>query len=542
MFGWFGRTLTFELVADAGEGKDIGALLADASNGAILCDDERTVGGYAAHGEDIDSAIAPLVEAFAVELHDAGDALRSPSNGPLSLPPLEELGASPEPAGAAIIEREQAPAASLPAALTMAYYDAARDYQTGQVRASAPGPSRTVRTLTLPGVLDAGSAKATAESLLLRAWALRERITIRLPPRYLDTRPGALFRLPGVAGDWVAEAAEIERFVLTVSLRPWWAHAGSRSADPGRSLPQPDVVAAPTRIALFDLPDPETSQPTLALAAASPSGAWKPVPIEVDGAGTVSAGRTALGEAVLGEALTVLADGQADLLDLVHHIDVELANPDHWLQSRDDAALAMGANLAMVGDEMIQFGQAEVLAPGTFRLSKLLRGRRGSDWAMAGHGMGENFVLLNPATLKAIAVPIEGLGSTVTVTARGPGDTDSPAPASRSANGEAMRPLSPAHLEASRTAGGELLVRWLQRSRLAWAFSDEVGAPPDPAVLGYRLRIAGSAATIERDCSEPQATLTAAEVASLGAGSIEIQLRQIGTLALSRPQIITINA
>ena len=95
--------------------------------------------------------------------------------------------------------------------------------------------------------------------LLLRAWALRERLTIRLPISYLDIRPGARFRLPNVGGDWVAEEAEIEQFAVAVTLQPAWAHAGSRTADPGRGNPQPDVVAAPTTLALFDLPDPETN-------------------------------------------------------------------------------------------------------------------------------------------------------------------------------------------------------------------------------------------------------------------------------------------
>jgi hypothetical protein len=358
----------------------------------------------------------------------------------------------------------------------------------------------------------------------------------------LDVRPGALFRLPGIAGDWVAEAVDIERFVVTVTLRAVWAHAGSRIADPGRPLPQPDVVAAPTRLALFDLPDPATEQPTLALAAASPSGGWKAVPVEILAGGTVSASRTALREAVLGQALTVLGQGEPCLLDLVNQVDVQLANPDHWLESRDDDALAMGANLAMLGDEMIQFGQAQALAPGRFRLSRLLRGRRGSEWAAAGHASGENFVLLDAGTLKVVALPIEMLGAPVTVTAHGPGDAASPPSTSRAANGEAMRPLSPSHLQASFATDGSLDLSWIPRSRLAWSWIDEVEARPDPAVQGYRLRIAGPTATIERDSNEEQMALAAAEAASLGTGPIEVQVRQIGVHALSRPETIIINA
>lgn len=543
--GSFGNripSLTFELVADDGEGISIGGLLADASGGAIQCGDQRMVAGYAAHGQDIASAITPLVEAFAVELHDDGDALRSPVEEAVRAPSSDQLGAGADVIRSAAVQRALAPASSLPAAVTLSYYDPARDFQTGQARASTSAPSRVTRALMLPCVLDAGTAKATAEGLLLRAWALRERVIVRLPPAFLYVRPGARFRLPGIAGDWVAEDVELERFVVTILLRPAWAQAGSRTADPGRGLPQPDIVAAPTRLALLDLPDPATDQPTLVLAAASPSGGWKPVPIEIAAGATISASRTAAAEARLGDAQSVLGTGQPFVLDLVNRLDVQLANPDHWLQSRDDAALAMGANLAMVGDEMIQFGQAQALAPGRFRLSRLLRGRRGSEWAMGGHVAGEDFVLLDARALKALPLPVEMLGSAVSVVAHGPGDIPPAIPISRVAGGEAMRPLSPAHLRGLFAADGSLAVSWVQRSRLAWAWFDEIEAPADPVVQGYRLRLAGATGSIERDCTDTQMLFSAAEIAALGGGPIVLEVRQVGTLALSRPATITIKA
>ena len=45
----------------------------------------------------------------------------------------------------------------------------------------------------------------------------------------------------------------------------------------------------------------------------------------------------------------------------------------------------------------------------------------------------------------------------------------------------------------------------------------------------------------ERDYGKTQEMWSIAEAASLGAGPIEVQVRQVGTLALSRPETITIN-
>ncbi len=95
---------------------------------------------------------------------------------------------------------------------------------------------------------------------------------------------------------------------------------------------------------------------------------------------------------------------------------------------------------------------------------------------------------------------------------------------------------SSAHLYSGDNADG------LRGPEHAFAWFDEVEASPDPSVKGYRLCLSGSSTTIERDFAMTEATFSAAEVASLGTGPIEVQLRQIGTLMLSRPQIITIEA
>lgn len=533
--------LTFEVIADEGDGITLGELLEDVGEGAVLCTDQRTVGGYAAHGADVAAAIAPIVDVFAIELHDDGVALRSPTSEPVRVPLPDEMGTDAEASGSAIMQREQLPATRLPGAVTLSFYEPSRDYQTGQVRVSSPAPGRVARTLALPCVLDSGNAKMAAEDLLLRAWALREQLILRLPLSYIDVSPGTRFRHPDIAGDWVADTVEVERFVVTITLRPAWQHAGIRNADPGRGNSQPDLVAVPTRIALFDLSDPETSQPTLVLAAASPTPGWVPVPIEIEASGILSASRTASGEAVLGQAVTALGPGQPWLFDLDNAFEVQLADTDHWLQSRDDESLAMGANLAMIGNEMIQFGNAEALAAGRFRLSRLLRGRRGSEWAMTGHPAGEDFVLLDARALKPIILPAEMLGSSVAVTARGPGDGAGEV-ISRQANGESMRPLTPAHVQAAIASDGSVMISWVRRSRLAWGWMDEVDAPADSSVSGFRLSAAGTGGSLVRDVTASAAVLTAVEVSSLGPGAVQIEVRQIGVVGLSRPAAITINA
>jgi hypothetical protein len=93
---------------------------------------------------------------------------------------------------------------------------------------------------------------------------------------------------------------------------------------------------------------------------------------------------------------------------------VVLADPMQWLMSCDDSALAAGANLAFIGDELVQFAGTEAIGPGKFRLTRLLRGRFATEAAASTHAIGDLFVLIDPAALQAISLPASARDTVVT--------------------------------------------------------------------------------------------------------------------------------
>jgi hypothetical protein len=88
---------------------------------------------------------------------------------------------------------------------------------------------------------------------------------------------------------------------------------------------------------------------------------------------------------------------------------------DQWLNSCDEEALTGGANLALVGDELLQFADVEPLGAGRFRLTRLRRGFAGTEWALSDHAIGDLFLLIRPGSMQPIALPIRARGSAVTV-------------------------------------------------------------------------------------------------------------------------------
>jgi hypothetical protein len=236
---------------------------------------------------------------------------------------------------------------------------------------------------------------------------------------------------------------------------------------------------------------------------------------------------------VLGTAATVLGSGSPDLADDRNSVDVQLVDPGQWITSCDDGALAGGANLAILGSELFQFGNASALGGGRFRLTRLLRGRAGTEWACDGHLAGETFCLIDSRSLQSVALPSWSVGALVDAEARG-------ARASITFVGESVRPPSPVNLSAAAQPNGDLVLSWFRRSRTGFAWVDEIDAPLGESREEYRVDISGASGSVSLTCDEPTVTVSAADLASLGSGAAQIEVRQIGDLAASRPALLSI--
>src|SRR5206468_2344903 len=144
-----------------------------------------------------------------------------------------------------------------------------------------------------------------------------------------------------------------------------------------------DVIAQPLSLALLDIPSafgPTSTEPTILVAATAPDG-WRRQPVQLrfgDQTITVDPARI---KSIVGRTEAALAPAAAELIDEQNAVTVALVDEGQWLTSCDDDALAAGENLVVLGSELIQFGNALSLGRGRFRLSRLLRGRGGSEWA-----------------------------------------------------------------------------------------------------------------------------------------------------------------
>ena len=245
--------------------------------------------------------------------------------------------------------------------------------------------------------------------------------------------------------------------------------------------------------------------------------------------------------AVMGQTVTALAAGEWALIDLVNSVEVQLVHPGLTLSDADFDALLGGANLAIIGDEVIQFGRATPLGAGRWRLSELWRGRRGTEWAAVARPMNTPFVLIEAVALArlssapsvaSVRVMVVGVGDAAGVIADGPAQV-----------GASVRPLSPVALTAT-ASGGDLLIGWMRRSRDGWRWRDAVDVPLGEEIERYRVtKVASGRPDVVVEVGSAGWIYTASErAADFGAGATTatVSVVQIGALGVSRAAFIIV--
>jgi hypothetical protein len=537
-------SLTFEVVADdAAVGA--GALIAELVAPDAMADTGPLLSGFAATGTTVRAVAETLGTAFPILCRDEnGVRLRF---APTYVGALEvrDLGAHSGRETQNRTAFDIDPLDTVPASMTLAYLDPARDYQPGLQRARREGPGQQAGRVDLPAVLGAGQARGIVEAALSRKIAARSRARVALPWRAMTLRPGDAVRLADA--DWRIAASRFERMACELDLVRVSNVVIDATAEPGRNVAQPDAPHGATLIEVIDLPplsDVAATHPAVTVFASGASAGWRRAALlsSIDGGVTFdTAGSTAL-PAIIGATVTPLDAGPAELIDRVSSVEVELAGAWMALADADQSALLAGGNRAMIGNELIQFGRATRLSPTRWRLSELWRGRRGTEDAIEIHPPASRFVLIDNDS--AVLLPVERAVPGVRVMAAGIGDSEPYPSATSPTASRAVLPLSPVHLRASLLPSGDTELRWTRRSREGWTWRDTVDSPLSEEREAYRVTKTGHGETTSADVATPvfvySADMQAGDAAG-GATTVSFAVAQIGAAGLSPPATLDLS-
>ena len=423
----------------------------------------------------------------------------------------------------------------LPVRATFAYWDAEADYrQTSSSAGRLVGSSERTTSLSAPIVMDAGSAEPHVEAWLLERWVERERAGFALPPSAIRLDPTDVIeinvggrtrevRLQRVvdAGARSCDALAVERSVYAV---------GRGASRP--TLPVPIPTYGPVLVEVLDLPVIEDTQVDHAPWLAGRASPWGGIAV-MDGSRRVG---LLDAPASIGETTTSFGVGQSHLWDNLNIITVRLYSGS--LESRpDDEVLAGGDNAIAVrnadGDwEILQFAIATLIAPSTFELRRLLRGRLGTERAMrASVAPGARVVVLD-AAMRQADVPLSWRGSPRDWRygpALVPSTDSSWKTLAASFVSVGLRPWAPAHLLGSRDAAGDLTIAWVRRARRNGEWLDGADVPLVEESERYDVEIMNGGGTVLRTFAglvAPSATYTVADqTTDFGAAQSSVRIR-----------------
>ena len=479
----------------------LGSLVRELCRRAGLPDDQIDASALAdvVHGylisalESPRASIAPLARQFGFDAVESEGVIRFQPRDrrPVATLGLDDLAVG-ERADGEVIELVRAQETELPQALKWQVLNAEEDYDAMTVEARrATGEALRVTSESFAIATIASDADRRCRRALLEEWVGRETASFRLPPSRLALDPGDVVqldhdgRLTSLRLTSTADAGA--RLVEAVRT-----DAGAFGLAPGPEreprAPKP-VVYGPPSVAFLDLPQLRESVPAHQPLAAVYAVPW-PGRVAVwrspgeDGFELV----TTLGRpARIGTLVADLYPGPTSRFDLGNVAIVDLAFGT--LASVTDVALFGGANALAVEAapgvwEVLQFGVAELIAPGRYRLSRLLRGQRGTEGAMGTPApAGARVVVLDEALAPLpVAEAALGLEANWRVgPASKPVSDRSYRALSFTPEGVGLRPFSVGHVEQpwrTARAPGDLMIRWTRRSRALAA--DSWTAPEVP--------------------------------------------------------------
>jgi hypothetical protein len=243
-------------------------------------------------------------------------------------------------------------------------------------------------------------------------------------------------------------------------------------------------------------------------AAASWPGAGIYVSTDSGASYTLLASLTA--ESTMGYTSNALGDFLGgNIPDELNSVNVVLVNGS--LSSTTNDGLLSGVNAAIIGDEILFFRDATLEANGSYTLTGLLRGRRGSEYAMSQHAIRDRFILVSHATMVRIPQVNADIGMTRLYKPVTAGRTLAATTAQEFTNlGNGLKPYAPVHLGGGRNAGGDLTINWVRRNRIDGAWRDGVDAPMSEASEAYEVEIYsdGTYATLWRTITGLSAATT----------------------------------
>jgi len=457
-----------------------------------------------------------------------------------------------------VVQLQRVQETDLPERVTVTYQDTSGDYNQGAqsaTRVSQPVAtmgSRDKRDIELPMALEATEAKRIAERLMASAWIERDGVEFALRPGFLRLDPTDLLRVeaPGgseiavrltqieIGADWELRAKGV-RHIGSAYLSEAIGATGTGARPSGVLGDVPSRWVVPQVPLLRDRHDTGgVASRQYLFAAPRVAGPWTGLSLfrSRDGADWDIPARIS-DPALIGTLRAPLGPPRSVWTwDAANVVEARLRDPNGQLESVSDLQLLNGRNAALVvdadgGAELIQFRDVTPLGNDIYRLSTLLRGRRGSEARLA-HAAGAVIVVLEDEGA-LFTEPLGLVGQPLRYRGVGRGEAfDEADTVTQTLRGTDLKPYAPAHVTGAWDGSG-ITLSWRRRTRIGGDWRDGTGTVPlAEAAEAYEVDVLGAGGEVIRvlESATPQVLYTAEDAeADFGAvpGTLTLRVHQI---------------
>lgn len=418
----------------------------------------------------------------------------------------------------------------LPRRVRVHYLAQSREYELGQQDSPARVDTRAVNEVDveIPMVMDDSEAKQAAQVLWADAWASRYLHDIQVSFGEQRLEPTDVIAVP--IDGWLIRCRILEvtdslpsHRKLALARDDDGSYNSSAVADEPPTIPPPLSITSPAALVLLDIPMVRDSDNNVGVYAAMyplVPGTFRGAAIyrSTDGGGNWVRVATAANAATTGTVVTALPAAGYAAVDGASSLVVEL-DGDEQLSSITRAALlngSAGSNAAAIGAhgrwEIVQFQNVEPIGGRLFRLTMLLRGRRGTEHAIGSSQVGDKFVLLTGSGIIRVPMQLSDVGREYLYRAVGTGLTvDSAETITFAGQGVALKPFSPVYIRGTLDPlSGDWTLTWLRRGRIGQTLASGTDIPLSEEVEDYEVVIrAGGAELRVISTNEPTAVYTA---------------------------------
>jgi hypothetical protein len=405
------------------------------------------------------------------------------------------------------VRLQEAP--ELPRALTFNFADIDADQQPNNARADRPldaTGSRSEQTIDLATLaLGKDEARGLAERYFRRVWNQRVQVTNALTAQELALEPGDV-RTLSLDGETLTARLVRLKIGANETLECEWRYdhpslallSGANGAGFDGRNPAVIVVPLTSKGFALDIPllaDGDNSVNPVMYFAAAPyaAGTWPGATFYQQTGGEYTDEAASIPSSSIanwGYATDVLADANPNLWDRGGSVNVLLQYGTLTGCTEADINARPTLNLALLGDEIVNFTTATLEGDGSYTLSGFKRGRRGTEWATGTHAVRDVFLLLDTAEPDDLGLSDVSTNLSFKAVTQGRTATSAFPIAVAPFTGASLKPYAPCQLREVRDSGsGDWALSWTRRTRVGGAWTGGSAIPLSEASEEYEVEI-----------------------------------------------------